>query len=102
MRREGVRKGGTFREMAGASAGPPPPADAERASLTVLDPEGMGCDTVPWILRALHRLDDSVWVEHRGAGSLRPDGRPQELPTTRALARRGCRAVDCAIGRASR
>lgn len=85
MRREGVRKGGTFREMAGASAGPPPPADAERASLTVLDPEGMGCETVPWILRALHRLDDSVWVEHRGAGSLQVAERGRGTPGRRLM-----------------
>lgn len=85
MRREGVRKGGTFREMVGTSAGPPPPADAERASFTVLDPDGLGCDTAPWILRALHRMDASVWVEHRDAGSLQIAEQGRGMPGRRLM-----------------
>lgn len=85
MRGKDVQRGGTVREWAGEAAGPPPPADAERVSFTVRDAQGMSCDTALWILRALHRLDASVWVEHRKAGSLQIAERGRGTPGQRML-----------------
>ncbi len=70
MRGNDVRRGGTFEGRIGDAAGVPPPADAERASFLARDPDGLSCRSAAWILRALTRLDASVWVEHAEAGHL--------------------------------
>ena len=65
MRGGGVRRGGTVWDRLG-DAGDGPPEGAERATVTVREPEGMNCDTGRWIVRALTRLDASVWVDGGG------------------------------------
>lgn len=85
MKRTDVERGGTIRGRIGEGAGPPPPEGAERFAFVVEDPEGMGCETAVWILRALHRLDASVWVEHRAAGSLQIAERGRGTPGRRML-----------------
>ncbi len=85
MKREDVEVGGTVRGRLGDAAGPPVPEGAERFTFVVLDPEGMGCETAVWILRALHRLDASVWVEHHQAGSLQIAERGRGTPGRRML-----------------
>ncbi len=70
MRRSNVHRGGTIEGWLGEAVGPPAPVNAERITVTVEDPEGMSCGTALWIVRALLRLDASVWVEHAEAGHM--------------------------------
>lgn len=69
-RGRGVGPGGSVREMLGGSAGDAPPEGAKRAAFAVLEAEGLSCDTGRWIVRALLRLDASVWLEAPGSEPL--------------------------------
>lgn len=63
--------GGTVEHWLGDVKNPTPPEGAQRVRVVCQDREGVRCETAKWIIRALCKLEASVWVEHARAGSLR-------------------------------
>jgi phosphotransferase system HPr-like phosphotransfer protein len=50
--------------------GEPLPRDARSITLTVRDPEGIGCEGAKYIFLAWRALDCDLWVTHHKAGSV--------------------------------